>query len=260
MDMIETTLIAHIYNEEYLLPFWLNHHKNMFDNIIIIDYRSRDRSIEICKEICPHCKIINTINPNFGADIVDREIMELEKQINGIKIVLNITEFLFCNKENSIKELFLNQNTSNSYSIQAYSPYSLNNKNINNNHELLSYLVNEDLVFHQDRGVRFIHNFESGKYGIGRHVTSNPTAHTNELHIIWLGYFPMNDDLMKRKLQIQSQIPNSDKISGLGFQHLFSREKIIQINNEKTNTGKLLKDINLSLYNILIDKIINKKN
>ena len=30
-------LFSHIYNEEYLLPFWLNHHKNIFDHGVIID-------------------------------------------------------------------------------------------------------------------------------------------------------------------------------------------------------------------------------
>ena len=36
MSVTKTTLISHIFNEEYLLPFWLRHHKNMFDEIIII--------------------------------------------------------------------------------------------------------------------------------------------------------------------------------------------------------------------------------
>ena len=53
MSIIRTTLLTNIFNEEYLLPFWLNHHKNMFDEIIIIDYNSTDKSIEICKSICP---------------------------------------------------------------------------------------------------------------------------------------------------------------------------------------------------------------
>jgi len=259
MNTIETTLISHIYNEEYLLPFWLNHHKNMFDNILIVDYRSTDRSMEICKKICPHCKIINTINPNFDALKVDEEIMELEKEINGIKIVLNVTEFLFCDKEKKIKELFLNQDTNKCYQIDVYSPYSLNNININNNDELLYNLLNEDLLFHKDRFIRIIHNFTSGNYTIGRHSSNHPTSYTNELHIIWLGYFPMNDKLMKRKLQIQSQMSDFDKQNGRGFQHLYSCERIIEINNEKANTGMLLKNINLPLYNILIDKIMNIK-
>lgn len=39
MDKI--TVLMHIYNEEYLLPFWLNHHKNIFDHGVIVNYDSR---------------------------------------------------------------------------------------------------------------------------------------------------------------------------------------------------------------------------
>ena len=51
MSSLKKTCLIHIYNEEYLLPFWLNHHKDIFDDIIIIDYNSTDKSLEICKEI-----------------------------------------------------------------------------------------------------------------------------------------------------------------------------------------------------------------
>jgi len=35
-------LFSHIYNEEYLLPFWLKHHKKIFDHGVIIDNFSTD--------------------------------------------------------------------------------------------------------------------------------------------------------------------------------------------------------------------------
>jgi hypothetical protein len=88
------TVLTNVYNEEYLLPFWLEHHKHMFDHGIIVDYRSTDRSMEICKAICPTWTIITTTNENYGALAVDKEFMELETKIDGIKIVLNTTEFL----------------------------------------------------------------------------------------------------------------------------------------------------------------------
>ena len=65
MNTDKKTLITHIFNEEYLLPFWLHHHKDMFDEIVIIDYNSTDNSIEICKNIYPRCQIINTQNKFF---------------------------------------------------------------------------------------------------------------------------------------------------------------------------------------------------
>ena len=78
MSNTKTTLISHVFNEEYLLPFWLTHHKQLFDEIIIVDYNSTDKSIEICKSICPNCIIKKTRNCNFEAEKVDNEIMDID--------------------------------------------------------------------------------------------------------------------------------------------------------------------------------------
>jgi hypothetical protein len=144
MNEIKTTLLSHIFNEEYLLPFWLNHHKTMFDQIIIIDYNSTDKSIEICKNICPECKIIKTRNNCFDARKVDIEIMDIENNIDGVKIVLNTTEFLFCEKP--IKYLFFD-NKNKAYAIKCLTPYSLNIYNVNNVNELFKNLLNNDVVY-----------------------------------------------------------------------------------------------------------------
>ena len=107
----------------------------MFDEMIVIDYNSTDNSIEICKSICPECKIIKTRNKWFDAEEIDKEFMDIENKIEGIKIVLNTTEFLF--SENSIKDLFMDNTQPFSYDITCTSPYSKNSYEINNNYELL---------------------------------------------------------------------------------------------------------------------------
>lgn len=124
MSVIQTTLLTNVFNEEYLLPFWLNHHKDMFDKIIVIDYNSTDNSIKICKSICPTCIVITTRNEYFDAREIDKEFMYIENLCEGIKIVLNTTEFLIC--ENSVKDIFMNDNVPISYAINAISPYSIN--------------------------------------------------------------------------------------------------------------------------------------
>ena len=255
MPSSKTTLLTHIYNEEYLLPFWLHHHKDMFDDIIIIDYRSTDTSLDICKSICPNCKIIPTKNPDFGAKYIDSEVMDIENSIDGIKVALNTTEFLIC--ETPIKELFSNLTTT-SYSAIVNSPYSKQNYIVNELPELFNNLLNDDVVFHQNRWTRQIHNFPNGNYQIGRHGTNNPSIPTDKLHIIWMGFYPLNDNLLNRKLQIQQNIPQSDKMKGWGIQHLYSKEKILSVNNEKANSGKSLKSINLPLYQILNSQYNNK--
>jgi UDP-glucose 4-epimerase len=256
MSLVKTTLLTNVFNEEYLLPFWLNHHKNLFDELIVIDYNSTDKSMEICKSIWPECKIIKTRNKYFDAEDIDKEFMDIENNLEGIKIVLNTTEFLFCEK--SIKDIFIHNTEPVSYAVNAVTPYSINSYNINNSYELFTNLLNDDVVYHEDRGTRQIHNFSNGNYTVGRHSTNNISVPTNKAHIIWLGYYPMNDNLLKRKLQIQENIPQRDKDRGYGYQHLFTKEKLLNINNEKSNSGSSLKNINLPLYDLLSMKYKNK--
>ena len=52
-------IISHILNEEYLLPFWLEHHASIFDHGIMIDSGSTDRSIELIRKMCPTWSIVD---------------------------------------------------------------------------------------------------------------------------------------------------------------------------------------------------------
>ncbi len=71
------------------------------------------------------------------------------------------------------------------YYIKVVSPYSLNNYNIENGYELISNLLNDDIVYHLDRlGGRYIHNYPNGKYDVRRHYTSIPTINTDKAHIV----------------------------------------------------------------------------
>ena len=250
MSIVNTTLISHVFNEEYLLPLWLNHHKDMFDNIIIIDYDSTDNSLKICKEIYPNCKIIRSRNRQFDAHEIDKEVMDIENSIEGIKIVLNVTEFLIC--KTSIQDIFANGENPISYSINSVSPYSSTHYTIMNNYELFKILLNHNTVYHSDRGARYIHNFFNGKYTVGRHYTHNKSIPTDKAYIIWFGCFPINDQLIKRKLQIQTRMPESDKEIGLGIQHITNKDKLLNDINNKVKTGKALKEINSQLYELLI--------
>ena len=250
---MKTTLLCHIYNEEYLLPFWLNHHMPLFDDIIIVDYRSNDKSIEICKKICPRCKIITTRNIMFAAREIDAEIMDLENNIEGIKMALNVTEFLFCEKP--IKTFFENVDKQFSYGIKSYSPYSLYEYNPNTLHELISNLLNSDIKFHDDRlGMRFIHNFPNGKYGAGRHDSGNMSFATDDMKIIWFGFYPLNNNLLIRKLQIQQNIPITDLMQGFGKNHIVTDVKLLKKNVEKVQSGCSLYEISPSLYNTISTK------
>ena len=71
------TILSHFYNEEYLLPYWLKHHRNYFDHGIMIDYASTDNSVDIIKTLCPNWRVVSSKNLNFEATSVDKEAKEM---------------------------------------------------------------------------------------------------------------------------------------------------------------------------------------
>ena len=94
---MKKTVVSHFYNEEHLLPWWLRQHKQIFDHGIMIDYASNDRSVEIIKEICPTWEIRPSRNEYFDPGPIDQEVMDIERELTGWRIALNVTEFLYGN-------------------------------------------------------------------------------------------------------------------------------------------------------------------
>ena len=91
---MKKTILCHFRNEEWMLPWFLNHHKQMFDHGIMIDYHSTDNSRAVIKKICPDWEIVTSRNPDFQADNIDTEVNDIERDIDGWKICLNVTEQL----------------------------------------------------------------------------------------------------------------------------------------------------------------------
>jgi len=219
------TIIAHFYNEEYLLPFWLKHHKKYFDYGILVDYNSTDNSVSIINEICPNWKVVQSKNDTFNASKCDLEIMEIEKGVHGFRICLNITEFLIGNYQ----ILEQHENTDTVFLIPSY--VMVDDKN------QMYTEVNENLVLERTNGVdlkkgnnfgirraRCLSNFNVN-YPLGRHFEQ---YNTDEFRILWYGaYSPFNDKTIKRKLQIQTKIPESDKLQKLGYQHIITETELI---------------------------------
>ena len=87
-------IISHFWNEEVLLPLWLQHHVALFDHGVLINYASTDRSCDIIRSIAPHWEIRASKNEMFGARACDAEVMAVEEEFECWKMVLNTTEFL----------------------------------------------------------------------------------------------------------------------------------------------------------------------
>jgi hypothetical protein len=264
--MVKLTVMSHIYNESYLLPFWLSHHKQFFDDGLIIDYCSTDNSIEIINKICPTWKVITTKNiingkPNFGCIEVDKEIIEHEKNIDGYKITLNTTEFLFSRQDIHI--------TKNNLCDEVYSmePYTVTNnittsdiypKTIQELLDCIDYIdITKDRLY---RGYRFLHNKESLNYDIGRHTVNESIYKVNkqnDFFIIYVRDLLININMINRRLQINNNVPERDRKWGAGFQHHINYEQLLQFHNDLI---QITKPITTPEFKYVYDIIKNYNN
>jgi len=230
MNQPRLTVLTNVYNEEYLLPFWLEHHKDLFDHGIVVDYNSTDKSIEIIRQYCPTWEIITTKNKAFGAIEIDKEFMELEKNISGYKIVLNTTEFLLSKIDirtvlPNIKNQYIEIESLNFLSTKDnYYPNTLN--------DLFSGIEYISTVSGKlKRSPRYLHSYESGNYRLGRHNASYPITLQIPAYIGWFGFYPWNDKIIERRLQIKNQIPESDKKVGYSYHHFWDVNKMLEVKN-----------------------------
>lgn len=233
---MKKTVLCHIYNEEYLLPWFLNHHKQIFDHGIIIDYHSTDRSREIIKEICPTWDIVTSRNLDFQADKIDSEVEDLEREIDGWRICLNVTEQLIGNYS-------ILDDKPGQYLIPSMFMVDCDRDRVVT-HDLPLYKQKFDgFMFDTpanfiERRARSIHNYpvhypEQSTVECmspGRHFNS---ANTDQLVIFYYGWCPLDDKGFARKLQIQTQIPLFDRQLNRGFHHITNKETLIyRLENE----------------------------
>jgi len=212
--MKNRTVICHFYNEEYLLPWWLNHHKNIFSHGLMINYGSTDESVEIIKRLCPTWEIVDTRNEYFGAIEIDQEIQDYEKDIEGQRIVLNVTEFLignFSKIENTNADLLIG-------SASMVDGPNLNTEYPDTEQPLTSQRMwGQDPFKRLSSGARLLHSNQNIRYPIGRHYWNVPI--TDDFMILRYKHSPWNDHFIKRKMQIAGKQPASDLARGWGNHH-----------------------------------------
>lgn len=213
------TVLTNIFNEEYLLPFWLEHHRKIFDHGIVVDYRSTDRSMEIVRQMCPTWEIRTTSNSHFAAVDIDREFMEIEKTIPGYKVVLNVTEFLI--STSNLRSMLLDE-PNKYYRLQCLSAHS--RVDTTNPTTLSQLFAGVESVETEKRLSRFLHSHSHGHYSVGRHGATLPETSPISAYVVWFGFYPWNDAMLKRKLQIKQNIPEKDIKSGFGFHHFWTLE------------------------------------
>jgi hypothetical protein len=218
MENKKKTLLSHFYNEEYLLPWFLKQHKNMFDHGIMINYASTDNSIKIIKDICPDWEIIDSRNQWFDAANCDAEVCDVESTISGWKLALNVTEHLIHLED-------LPETSDSVFSIHCYKMIDDNPSILPTYHKLLieeKFMATEHTTNIGQAGKRFIHSFNRGNYSIGRHsfdANNIPTLENSK--IAKYIFSPWNESFIKRKMQIGNKIPESDIRKGMSGHHKF---------------------------------------
>ena len=249
---MKKTLISHFYNEEYLLPWFLNHHKQIFDHGVMIDYHSTDHSVEIIKEICPTWDIITSRNNDFQADLIDVEVNELEREITGWKICLNVTEQLIGDytvmdtdtpNEIYVPSIFM---VDTEYRTRTTNPDSPLYEQYRNGFSFRD--SDRDFL---ERRSRRLHNTNIPYPIQSTRECMAPGRHYNmysnmDLAILYYGWCPFDQGQLGRKLQIQTQIPLIDRQLNRGFHHITNRETLIyRLENEFIPRARdLTEDIN----------------
>lgn len=213
------------------------HHTQIFDHGILINRGSTDRSVEICKQYAPHWEVRNSRVPEMDPIEVDREVMDIETEVTGWKMVLNTTEFLWCREKN---EFFNDLNTlgGNMYSIKVI--FMVDDPNHGYTDPVYSLpLVKQRYHGHfpkifQPLGGRLIHNHSHGNYTVGRHWSPHPFLYyqSSPAFVLKFFYSPWNDAMRKRKLQIGPTLSDNSIKHGLGIYHLTTAEEL-----EKTYQG-----------------------
>lgn len=98
-------VVSHFFNEAYLLPWWLRHHRDVFDHGVLIDRCSTDESVNICRELVPSWEVVRSETAQFEAIMCDFEVMKHEARFpNAWKIALTITEFLVARRLSEMEQ------------------------------------------------------------------------------------------------------------------------------------------------------------
>lgn len=251
------TVICHFFNEEYLLPWWLKHHKHIFDHGIMIDYHSSDSSVEVIKRICPTWEIRTTRNTYFDSAEIDAEVMDIERNLTGWRMALNVTEFLYGNTDHLPSDSGFIQ-----YFIGNYVFIDMQDQQTTG--ELSSLVTDRPLHEQrtwgyeefQNKGIsragnmarmhRSIHNYPV-EYTPGRHFGNGRPRSFNDLVIFYYGWADASKPGIDRKMQIQDKMSERDKKLNAG-NHVGTYEDYL---NRFSNQRRFARDLRSEIIPIL---------
>ena len=211
-----TTLISHVYNEEFLLPFFIEHHYSKFEHGIILDFGSTDKSKLIIEKMAPKWQIVDCSEYPFAATILDQLITDLKSNIQGTCIALTITEFLIGDPRLISKELVIPTVSllKSPEEPEIRSGQKFHNVYKNGIFPFHSHPHVETEWMARKKGRRI--SVLRSPFPVGRHFD----LLGDSLFLIYrVSNCLANEEMIKRRLQIQNRVPDSDKQLGYGVQH-----------------------------------------
>jgi Glycosyl transferase family 2 len=227
-------VVSHFFNEAYLLPWWLRHHREVFDHGVLIDRHSTDESADICRELVPSWEVVRSETAQFAAIMCDFEVMKHEARFpDAWKIALTATEFLVARRLLEMEQFVKSRDLIavrvpraimvDTEPDRAPDPnVPLTEQKYCGIWELEFDFQAAALVNPPPTSSRLYHRYMIGAYAPGRHVSHLPgqCEGNREQAAIWRYTFsPWTDAFKARKLQINATRSDFDKAHRLGYQH-----------------------------------------
>jgi len=218
----------------------------MFDYAVLLDYNSTDDSRETLKDIPPSWHVVSSVNSKFDAIRVDDEVQFWEQKFpQAWKICLTTTEFLVLP---NLREMLSSLDRSievirfpafamvgnDSHPLQRFVSL-LKQRSQYAGHDLLT-----DLLTGDHEASRFMHRLNSVKYLPGRHgIGPEFSWQWSKLGFIAKYRWTPWPEILSRKAQIRSRIPESDLAKGWGAQHNTDREGLTKVRSDLLAHSKI---------------------
>lgn len=219
------TVITHFHNEERMLQWWLPHHQKLFSDGILINHASTDRSVEVCRDLAPNWRVVDTELENFDAINNDFEVMKHEASVAGWKVALNVTEFLVVDR---FDEKLAQMQAADKWAFKTQGVIMVDKDPANQaridlplvqqkHHGFIERRFRHRVVLSGKKvskltRQRVIHRHMTGGYGPGRHKSFRKTEGVeHDAFVFWYGFCPWDDEDASERCSSQGAFHRATK-------------------------------------------------
>lgn len=231
------------------MPFWIDHHKGKFDEAMLVNFNSTDRSVDIIRKRAPQGWKVYHWGSNFDFVKFRTDFMPNEKLFpDSWKIFLTTTEFVV---HDDLSTLLMHEKMPSAFRFRSYVMVGDDSKPLVDHVPLLQqrslytvaplthevFRVNRK-DFNASSGVnyfysRIMHSFDRLEYGEGLHqsVEFPVQKFSNEGFIAKFSFTPW-PEAIDRKVQIGCRIPQEFFEKGWATHHR-DNANVTQLNDQR---------------------------